>query len=224
MDKVDAAMTNNKEIKKRSKSTASEISKEIYTKLVDSFAPIKEATDYVKEVKGTLSGKKDAYILAINSKNVDATMSTIFKEGMVDPNGNLTGGKGLIDCIKDISHKDIDLFDKYLVLKHSLEWIEPQEGAKLKRVFSDDTLQDGKRIKREIANLENNYPEFKEASENLYKFQQDMLKYWVVSMGGMDAITYNKLQKMYHITCRLCVTPVGTEQDLKVVLQISKVL
>lgn len=197
MDKVDAAMTNNKEIKKRSKSTASEISKEIYTKLVDSFAPIKEATDYVKEVKGTLSGKKDAYILAINSKNVDATMSTIFKEGMVDPNGNLTGGKGLIDCIKDISHKDIDLFDKYLVLKHSLEWIEPQEGAKLKRVFSDDTLQDGKRIKREIANLENNYPEFKEASENLYKFQQDMLKYWVVSMGGMDAITYNKLQKMY---------------------------
>ena len=197
MDKVDAAMTNNKEIKKRSKSTASEISKEIYTKLVDSFAPIKEATDYVKEVKGTLSGRKDAYILAINSKNVDATMSTIFKEGMVDPNGNLTGGKGLIDCIKDISHKDIDLFDKYLVLKHSLEWIEPQEGAKLKRVFSDDTLQDGKRIKREIANLENNHPEFKEASENLYKFQQDMLKYWVVSMGGMDAITYNKLQKMY---------------------------
>ena len=197
MDKVDAAMTNNKEIKKRSKSTASEISKEIYIKLVDSFAPIKEATDYVKEVKGTLSGKKDAYILAINSKNVDATMSTIFKEGMVDPNGNLTGGKGLIDCIKDISHKDIDLFDKYLVLKHSLEWIEPQEGAKLKRVFSDDTLQDGKRIKREIANLENNHPEFKEASENLYKFQQDMLKYWVVSMGGMDAITYNKLQKMY---------------------------
>lgn len=58
MDKVDAAMTNNKEIKKRSKSTASEISKEIYTKLVDSFAPIKEATDYVKEVKGTLSGKR----------------------------------------------------------------------------------------------------------------------------------------------------------------------
>lgn len=197
MDKVDAAMTSNKEIKKKNKPTASEISKEIYTKLVDSFAPIKEATDYVKEVKGTLSGKKDAYILAINSKNVDATMSTIFKEGMVDPNGNLTGGKGLIDCIKDISHKDIDLFDKYLVLKHSLEWIEPQEGAKLKRVFSDDTLQDGKRIKREIANLENNHPEFKEASENLYKFQQDMLKYWVVSMGGMDAITYNKLQKMY---------------------------
>lgn len=197
MDKVDAAMTNNKEIKKKNKSTASEISKEIYTKLVDSFAPIKEATDYVKEVKGTLSGKKDAYILAINSKNVDATMSTIFKEGMVDPSGNLTGGKGLIDCIKDISHKDIDLFDKYLVLKHSLEWIEPQEGAKLKRVFSDDTLQDSKRIKREIANLENNHPEFKEASENLYKFQQDMLKYWVVSMGGMDAITYNKLQKMY---------------------------
>ena len=197
MDKVDAAMTSNKEMKKKNKPTASEISKEIYTKLVDSFAPIKEATDYVKEVKGTLSGKKDAYILAINSKNVDATMSTIFKEGMVDPNGNLTGGKGLIDCIKDISHKDIDLFDKYLVLKHSLEWIEPQEGAKLKRVFSDDTLQDGKRIKREIANLENNHPEFKEASENLYKFQQDMLKYWVVSMGGMDAITYNKLQKMY---------------------------
>lgn len=197
MDKVDAAMTNNKEIKKKNKSTAGEISKEIYTKLVDSFAPIKEATDYVKEVKGTLSGRKDAYILAINSKNVDATMSTIFKEGMVDPNGNLTGGKGLIDCIKDISHKDIDLFDKYLVLKHSLEWIEPQEGAKLKRVFSDDTLQDDKRIKREIANLENNHPEFKEASENLYKFQQDMLKYWVVSMGGMDAITYNKLQKMY---------------------------
>lgn len=197
MDKVDAAMTNNKEIKKRSKSTASEISKEIYTKLVDSFAPIKEATDYVKEVKGTLSGRKDAYILAINSKNVDATMSTIFKEGMVDPNGNLTGGKGLIDCIKDISHKDIDLFDKYLVLKHSLEWIEPQEGAKLKRVFSDDTLQNSERIKREIANLENSHPEFKEASENLYKFQQDMLKYWVVSMGGMDAITYNKLQKMY---------------------------
>lgn len=197
MDKVDAAMTSNKEIKKKNKPTASEISKEIYTKLVDSFAPIKEATDYVKELKGTLSGRKDAYILAINSKNVDATMSTIFKEGMVDPNGNLTGGKGLIDCIKDISHKDIDLFDKYLVLKHSLEWIEPQEGAKLKRVFSDDTLQNSERIKREIANLENNHPEFKEASENLYKFQQDMLKYWVVSMGGMDAITYNKLQKMY---------------------------
>lgn len=67
----------------------------------------------------------------------------------------------MIDCIKEVPRKDLELFDKYLVLKHSLEWLEPKEGVKAKRVFSDETLQDTKTITENIKQLEKEHPEFK---------------------------------------------------------------
>lgn len=197
MDKVSASMTTNKEIEQRNRPTILKKTEETYTKIVDDFFPIKKATDYVKHVKGELNGEYDAYVLALNSRNTNATTVTILKEGMVDANGNLTGGKGLIDCIKEVPRKDLELFDKYLVLKHSLEWLEPKEGVKAKRVFSDETLQDTKTITENIKQLEKEHPEFKKAADNLYNFQKEMLKYWVVNTGGMNIDTFNELQKRY---------------------------
>lgn len=197
MDKVSASMTTNKEIEQRNRPTILKKTEETYTKIVDDFFPIKKATDYVKRVKGELNGEYDAYVLALNSRNTNATTVTILKEGMVDANGNLTGGKGLIDCIKEVPRKDLELFDKYLVLKHSLEWLEPKEGVKAKRVFSDETLQDTKTITENIKQLEKEHPEFKKSADNLYNFQKEMLKYWVVNTGGMNIDTFNELQERY---------------------------
>lgn len=84
MDKVSASMTTNKEIEQRNRPTILKKTEETYTKIVDDFFPIKKATDYVKHVKGELNGEYDAYVLALNSRNTNATTVTILKEGMVD--------------------------------------------------------------------------------------------------------------------------------------------
>lgn len=196
-EKVNAATITNKEIKKAEKGNTSDRAKQLYTKIVDDFAPINDVMKYVnKTSESEHKGSNNAYTMAINSRNADAVTSFILKVGMADSNGNMTEGKSFIDCIEEINPKDIKDFDNYLILKHSIEWLEPKDG-KVKRVFADDYLQDVERIKEEISSYEEEHPEYKTASENLYEYQRNILKIWAVDTGGMSEDLFKELQEKY---------------------------
>lgn len=197
-ERVDAHITNAKEMEKEKIPFREKWSK-WYTDWVDAFHPQKQAVDYVEEKTGkTLSGNSNAYVLATNSLDAHTVANYLICDGFRDLEGNLVEAKSFVDSIGMVDSKDIKLLDRYLVLKHSLEWIAPvDESVKKKRVFGDDTLEDVERIRTEISNIEKSHPEIKTAAENLYAYQNNVLKYFVIPAGGMTEDTLAKLNKMY---------------------------
>ncbi len=168
-----------------------------YTEWVDTFYPQKQAMDYVKKVNGNnIDVSKDAYVLATNSLNSATIANHIVTKGMTDMKGNTNIGKSLLESIKEVKSEDLNAFDEYLVLNHSLEWIQPKNG-KRKRVFADETLEDIDNINKEIAKLEQEHPEFIQAAKNIYEYQQNVLKYFVVDAGGMSYEGFKKMQELY---------------------------
>ena len=84
------------------------------------------------------------------------------------------------------------------MLRHSLEWIAPQEDdVSVKRVFADDTLENVDEINEQLAEIEKEHPEIKTAAENLYEYQNNILKYFVVPAGGMTEETFYELNRKY---------------------------
>lgn len=97
-----------------------------------------------------------------------------------------------------VDSKNVALLDKYLVLRHSLEWIEPTESdVAPKRVFADDTLENVEEIKKQIAKIEAEHPEIKTAAENLYEYQNNIIRHFVIPAGGMSEDTLNMLNRKY---------------------------
>lgn len=170
-----------------------------YSNWVDSFHPQKQVIDYVEDVTGqTLSGKNNAYILATNSLNAHTIANFLICEGFRDLDGNIIDAKSFVDSIGMVDSKNVKLLDKYLVLRHSLEWIAPeQEDVAKKRVFADDTLEDVDNIKKQIAKIEKKHPEIKTAAENLYEYQNNVLEHFVIPAGGMTDDTLRALNRMY---------------------------
>ncbi len=170
-----------------------------YSNWVDAFHSQKQAVDYVEEAtEKSLSGSNNAYILATNSLNAHSVANFLICEGFRDLNGNIINAKSFIDSISMVDSKNVKLLDKYLVLRHSLEWIAPQEeDVTKKRVFADDTLENVEEIKKQIAKIEKTHPEIKTAAENLYEYQNNILKYFVVPAGGMTEESLYTLNRKY---------------------------
>ena len=194
--RYDAAIVSSK---RKRRASFSEWRDKIYTDWVDGYHPLKEAVDYVeKTTASSLSGGRNAYMLATNSRNALAVANYLVCEGFRDLDGNIVNAKSFIDCISMVNSKDVKLLDRYLVLKHSLEWIAPEEnGVQPKRVFADDTLENVETIEREIAALENEHPEIAEAADNLYEYQDNILKYFVIPAGGMTEKAAAELKRKY---------------------------
>ena len=165
-------------------------------RIVDSYTSIRETTDFVQKTQ-SLSGEKNAYKIATNSRNAAAVANYVLTEGMTDLDGNINQGKSFIAAIKDIKKNEVKDFNNYLILRHSLEWLEPKKGAKAKRVFADETLQDTKEIRKEISKLENQHGNFKKAAANLYEYQRNLIKNFAVRSGAMDKKTAERLFEMY---------------------------
>ena len=172
---------------------------ELYTNWVDSFHPQKEAVDYVENITGkNLTGRNNAYKLATNSLNAHTIANFLICEGFRDSDGKIINAKSFIDSIAMVDSKNVKLLDKYLVLRHSLEWIAPTlKDVSKKRVFADDTLEDVDTIKEQMAEIEKEHPEIKTAAENLYEYQNNILKYFVIPAGGMTEDTLDSLNKKY---------------------------
>lgn len=190
--RYESSVISAKKAKKMQKLPFAERWKNLYTGWVDKFHPLKQITDYVSEIKGSvLSGIKNAYVLATNSLNAHTIANYQVLEGFRDLNGNFVDdAKSLIECIGMVNSKDITTLDLYLKLKHALEVI-----GKGKRVFADEVLEDTDNIKKKIAEIEKEHPEMVEAANNLYEFQYNMLKHFAVPSGIM---TMEQVEYLHH--------------------------
>ena len=149
-------------------------------------------------------GKYDAHTLATNSLNSAARSAYILTKSFVTIEGEEIG-KSFIDCLEPIANKkagirkkNISELNRYLVLKHALEWIDPKtEGAHKKRVFADESLENPEVLKAEIEKIEKDLPRVKEAAENIYQYIRNLKKYWGIDAGLMTQELSDKLDKMY---------------------------
>lgn len=167
---------------------------------VDSFYGIKRA-ETLLQVKE--KGKYSPYVLATNSRNAASKAAYILTQKFVDHEGNEIGDS-FIDCLNPLNSKNkkqresnLSELNRYLILKHALEWIEPQNGAKQKRVFADPTLENPDVIRSEIARIEQNVPQVREAAERIYEYQRNLMQIYGVESGGISQQTADDLRKKY---------------------------
>lgn len=167
---------------------------------VDSFYGIKRA-ETLLQVKE--KGKYRPYVLATNSRNAASKAAYILTQKFVDHEGNEIGDS-FIDCLNPLNSKNkkqresnLSELNRYLILKHALEWIEPQNGAKQKRVFADPTLENPDVIRSEIARIEQNVPQVRKAAERIYKYQRNLMQIYGVESGGISQQTADDLRKKY---------------------------
>lgn len=167
---------------------------------VDSFYGIKRA-ETLLQVKE--KGKYRPYVLATNSRNAASKAAYILTQKFVDHEGNEIGDS-FIDCLNPLNSKNkkqresnLSELNRYLILKHALEWIEPQNGAKQKRVFADPTLENPDVIRSEIARIEQNVPQVREAAERIYEYQRNLMQIYGVESGGISQQTADDLREKY---------------------------
>lgn len=198
-ERIDVMTVTNKQAKIAQTPTMTESARKFYLDWVDSFNPIKNVMSYVKKVSGgDITGKRDAYTIAMNSLNATTIANYINTKGMTDLDGNINLGKSFIECVGNVKKKDLNTFDRYLIIKHALEWIEPlDENTPKKRVFADETLENPTELRRELAEIEKKHPEMKQAAGNLYEFQRNVIENFVIPAGGISQAEYQKLIAKY---------------------------
>ncbi|MEE0963105.1 MAG: LPD38 domain-containing protein [Ruminococcus bromii] len=169
--------------------------------LIDSFYAIGEAQGrvYAKNPEG----KYDAHLLATNSLNAAARSAYILTNEFVNMDGERVG-ESFIDCLTPIFHKNrvlraknISTLNRYLVLKHALEWIDPKQSIKRKKVFVDETLENPDILREEIAQIEKQNPQIKEAAEKIYQYLKNLKKYWGVDTGLITKELSTYLDEIY---------------------------
>ena len=126
------------------------------------------------------TGDPNSYRLATNAAYRDAMAGAIITGDLTDANGQYVG-PGLGTVLHGVNLKDkkeYRLFGEYLTVKHGPERL--REGM---RIFADDRKNSSKWMMQRQAELEEQFPEFKAASERLYQFIGDLYKVWGVDTG-----------------------------------------
>lgn len=122
----------------------------------------------------------NTYKLATNAAYSDAIAGQIITGDLTDVNGQYVG-PGLKAALHGLNMNDkqqYKLFGEYLTVKHG-----PERLAEGMRIFADDRKNSTAWMQNRQAQLEQQYPEFKEISERLYQFQADFLQTWGVDTG-----------------------------------------
>ena len=110
-----------------------------------------------------------------------------------DKNGNKILQKSMANILSALPDGKADSdFSDYLVIKHAIEWINED-----KRVYADDTLNDAEYLKQEVQKYEKKYPMYKHVSEELYEYQNELLKQWLVAGGLMTYDDVKELKQSY---------------------------
>lgn len=125
-------------------------------------------------------GDQTAYRLALNSANVDARAHNIIIGDLFDINANKVS-PGLRTVLSGIDLADKQTysdFGEYLVVKHG-----PERLAEGMRVFANDVQNTEEWMNNRQAQLEEENPGFKEASEKLYSFWHTFMQTWGVDTG-----------------------------------------
>lgn len=183
----------------RGKSTIHNIMSRTYTAVVDDMHPFWNYNKAYEKVSGkTNYGKDNPYKLAINAKDASSRSAYIVSDKMVDYDNNEIG-KGLVETITDsgITEDNYNDFNNYLVACHALEWLNPNEHGAYKNVYDVPELNDIDIVSSIAADFENKNPEFRQAAQNLYDWQRQLMKTWLVDTGVITEEQYNRFTEMY---------------------------
>lgn len=170
-----------------------------YTLVVDDMHPFWNYNKaYEKTSSQTNYGKENPYKLAINAKDASSRSAYIVSDKMVDFDNNEVG-EGLVNTITNggITEKNYNDFNNYLVARHALEWLDPDEHGSFKNVYENPALNDVDVVSAMVADFEHKNPEFKQAAESLYEWQRQLMKTWLVDTGVITQEQYDRFTEMY---------------------------
>ncbi|HYE12246.1 MAG TPA: LPD38 domain-containing protein [Patescibacteria group bacterium] len=177
--------------------SVSDMFDKIYTRVFDDLNPIQlfaKAVEMKKDNK--LTGANNPYIMALNSRGSDIIANTIATERFIDSKGNVIG-KSLKEILEPIQNKKYKDFTNYLVNKHAVEWLTPDENGNTKRVFADNTLNNLESVQESVKYYEENYPEFIAVANELYEYQNNLLDKWLVETGLLPKDVADTLKEKY---------------------------
>lgn len=127
------------------------------------------------------AGNRTAYIMANNAAYAASRAANILAYDLYSMDGTKRLGGGLRDALQGVDIGNAETYRKfgeYLVVKHGPERLK--EGQ---RIFADDRANTEADMKRRQLELEREHPEFIEASEKLYAFQESFLFEYGVNSG-----------------------------------------
>lgn len=135
-----------------------------------------------------------AYVMASNSAYSEARVKQILEGDLLDINGNYVGHglKWALQGINTINKKEYTAFNEYLTVLHGIEWIE--NG---KRVFADDRMNNRQWMASRALELENEYPQFKDAAERVFEFTDLFTRTYGLGTGLISKDRYLAMKKLY---------------------------
>lgn len=155
-----------------------------YTALVDDLHPLNQQDKILEDLmEEPLKASERVHTLGLASRGADVISKRIITDGLVDSSGQVVGDslksilKPLNTLMKRNKHIYVD-FEDYLINKHALTRAERGE-----KVFRDDLEWTPDYGTQKVAEYEAMFPEFKEAAEKFYSFNQQMVKSWLVDTG-----------------------------------------
>lgn len=122
----------------------------------------------------------NASLFARQAAYADAVAGQIITGDLSDLNGNYIG-HGLQTALKGVNLKDkveYKHFGEYLIAKHA-----PERMAEGMDIVADPRKNNPAFMERRATELEEQYPQFKEAAERLYDFQAQLGQAWLVDTG-----------------------------------------
>ena len=146
----------------------------------------------IKEYDKATGG--NTYKLATNAAYSDAIAGQIVVGDLTDANGQYVapGLKAALHGLNLNNKQEYRLFGEYLLVKHG-----PERLAEGMRIFADDRKNSTAFMQRRQAELEQQYPQFKEISERLYEFQKQFLQTWGVGTGLVSPTSADEWSKRW---------------------------
>lgn len=138
-----------------------------------------DTNEGIKKFSTSIDNQR-AYTLASNAAYSDAMAGQIIVGDLTDANAQYVapGLKAALHGLNLKNEHEYRLFGEYLAVKHG-----PERLAEGMRVFADDRKNSTGFMQRRQAELEQQHPEFVEASARLYEFQRKFLRTWGVNTG-----------------------------------------
>lgn len=163
---------------KKDKSSASGWSDHLYSALVDDVHEFNRLDKNTEKATGKkLNPEESIHKTALASRGGDVVSHQIIEERLVDSKGKEIG-KSLKERLASIPKGKFVDFEDYLINRHAITRFGRDE-----KVFRDELDWTPEKGQAKLDAYDAKYPQFKEASKQVYDFQNTMLQKWLVEPG-----------------------------------------
>lgn len=158
--------------------SVSGLGNKLYTSLVDDVHQLNVVDKTVEKVLGKqLDPTESVHKQALSTRGADVVAQQIVTDGMVDSMGNVSG-ESLKSILSQVPRGKFVDFEDYLINKHAIT-----RSARNEKVFRDELNWTPEAGEMKINEYEAAHPQFKEMSEKLYEFNNNMVQKWLVDTG-----------------------------------------